>query len=115
MCPICGTPLELSSSPQAERQRALIRRLIDRGETKSEIKDALVSEYGPEVLAVPSDDGFELTAWLVPPALLVVAGGAIAFGLWRRPGGAREGTGAPPAPEPAEASRLERELRSYDL
>jgi cytochrome c-type biogenesis protein CcmH len=34
MCPICGTPLNLAAAPQAERERAFIRRLIARGETK---------------------------------------------------------------------------------
>ncbi|MGZ5336216.1 MAG: cytochrome c-type biogenesis protein, partial [Solirubrobacterales bacterium] len=46
MCPICGTLLELSEAPQAERQRDLIRRLIAQGRSKEEIKEALVAEYG---------------------------------------------------------------------
>ena len=46
MCPICGTLLELSDSPQAEREVAFIRRRIAAGQTKSQIKDALVAEYG---------------------------------------------------------------------
>ena len=66
MCPICGTPLNLAAAPQAERERAFIRRLIARGQSKEEIKDALVREYGPEVLATPESDGFDLAAWAVP-------------------------------------------------
>jgi hypothetical protein len=62
MCPICGTPLNLAAAPQAERERAYIRRLIARGRTKDEIKDALVREYGPEVLATPESEGFDLAA-----------------------------------------------------
>ena len=53
MCPICGTLLELSSSPQAERERAFIRREIAKGRSKQQIEDTLVAEYGNEVLAVP--------------------------------------------------------------
>ena len=34
MCPICGTPLELSASPQADRERAYIRHEIAKGKTK---------------------------------------------------------------------------------
>src|SRR5215210_6273480 len=43
MCTICGTLLAESQSPQADRERALIRRLIARGKDKDEIKDALVT------------------------------------------------------------------------
>ena len=50
MCTICGTLLEESQSPQADRERALIRKLIARGEDKDQIKDAIVAEYGPRVL-----------------------------------------------------------------
>ena len=60
MCPICGTTLQLSQSPQAERERAFIQDLIAQGATKDEVKDALVAEYGPEVLATPDTEGFDL-------------------------------------------------------
>jgi cytochrome c-type biogenesis protein CcmH/NrfF len=110
MCPICGTPLEHSQAPQAERQRALIRRLIDDGRSKDEIKDALVAEYGEEVLAVPGDEGFELTAWIVPLAAIALAAGAIAWLLLRRP---REPAAVPPL-DPSDAERLERELAEED-
>ena len=61
--------------------------------TKEQIKDALVAEFGPEVLAVPEAGGFDLAAWLVPGAVIAVAGGAIFIGLrrWRREGGGRDG------------------------
>jgi cytochrome c-type biogenesis protein CcmH len=111
MCPICGTPLEHSQAPQAERQRALIRRLIARGATKDEVKNALVAEYGEEVLAVPDDEGFELTAWVLPPAALLLAAGAIAVLLVRR---RREAAVQPPALDPADAERLERDLAESD-
>jgi len=111
MCPICGTPLEHSQAPQADRERALIRRLIAAGRTKEEIKDALVAEYGEEVLAVPDDEGFELTAWVVPPLALALAAGTIAWLLWRRP---REPPEGPPGLDPGDAERLERELAEGD-
>jgi cytochrome c-type biogenesis protein CcmH len=84
MCPVCGTVLEHAFAPQAERERELIRTLIAQGKTKDEIKDALVAEYGEDVLAVPDDEGFDLAAWVLPIAGFVAA--AIAMGLWfRRP------------------------------
>jgi len=118
MCPICGTLLELSNAPQAERQRALIDRLIAAGETKAEIKDALVAQYGSEVLALPEGSGFNLSAYLVPAIGFVLAAVALAIGIarWRRAGG-RSGP-QPPAntgPEGEEAERLDADLARYDL
>ena len=67
MCVVCGVPLELATeAPQAQAEREFIRRLIDQGRTKEEVKDALVAEYGENVLAVPGTDGFDLAAWVVP-------------------------------------------------
>jgi cytochrome c-type biogenesis protein CcmH len=73
MCVVCGTPLNLSESPQADRERAYIRRLIDQGDSKAQIKDKLKAQYGPAVLALPQDSGFDLAAYVVPIALFVVA------------------------------------------
>jgi cytochrome c-type biogenesis protein CcmH len=119
MCPICGTALNLSGAPQADRERAFIRRQIAAGKTKEEIKDALVAQYGTEVLAEPPKSGFDLTAWLVPLAGILLAAVAIATGLWRWRGAGRDG-GGPPSPggpplEPAEAERLDADLARYDL
>jgi cytochrome c-type biogenesis protein CcmH len=117
MCPICGTLLELAESPQALRQRALVKRLIAAGKTKDEIKDALVAQYGREVLALPGGSGFDLSAYLVPAIGFAAAAVALAIGVgrWRRNGGIQ-----PPGPAPAEqsgedAKRLETDLRRYDL
>jgi len=78
MCPICGVSLELATeAPQAQQEREFIRTLIAEGLTKDEIKDRLVAEYGSEVLATPEAEGFDLAAWLVPGAAIVIAGGAI--------------------------------------
>lgn len=114
MCTVCGTTLELSESPQAERERALIRRLIDRGLDKEEIKDALVEEYGRDVLAVPEGEGFELTAWVVPIAgLLLAVGAIIAFLLARRR--AAPAAAPPGQPAAADARRLSEDMSRYDL
>ena len=119
MCPICGTALNLSGAPQADRERAFIRRQIAAGKTKDEIKDELVAEYGTQVLAEPPKSGFDLTAWLVPGAAIMLAAVAIGLGLrrWRR--AARDAGGPPPGGgpplDPAEAERLDADLARYDL
>ena len=116
MCPICGTPLNLAAAPQAERERAFIRRLIAEGRSKEEIKDALVREYGPEVLATPEGGGFDLAAWLVPGAGLLLAAAALAIGVrhWRRrPDTGPDDRGA--EPDAADSERLRSDLARYDL
>ena len=46
MCVECGTALNVSTSPVADREREFIRRRIAEGKSKAEIKAALVEEYG---------------------------------------------------------------------
>jgi cytochrome c-type biogenesis protein CcmH len=116
MCPICGTPLNLAAAPQAERERAFIRRLIARGETKEEIKDALVREYGPEVLATPEGEGFDLAAWAVPAGGLLLAALALVIGVRRWRGrGREESPQEADELEPSDRERLRSDLARYDL
>lgn len=117
MCPICGTLLELSEAPQAERQRVLVAELIAMGKTKDEIKDELVAEYGPQVLALPRGSGFELSAYLVPAIAFAVAVLALALGIrrWRRGGPRGRDQGAKHRPSAEDAEKLEADLARYDL
>lgn len=86
MCPTCGTALSLSESPLADRMRVFIQRQIDAGRSKEAIKDRLVEQFGPEVLATPPREGFSLTAYLVPLAAFTLAAVSMAFALTRRRG-----------------------------
>jgi cytochrome c-type biogenesis protein CcmH len=118
MCPICGTLLELSDSPQAQRERVFIAKLAAEGRSRSQIKDALVAQYGPAVLALPKGSGFDLSAYLVPIVALLVAIPALAFSVarWRRDGRrAGEGRTRDPGPSDEDAERLEADLSRYDL
>ena len=104
MCPVCGTLLELAESPQAQREKAFVSRLVAEGKSKDEIKDALVAEYGTEVLALPQGSGFDLSAYLVPIVAFVIAVIALAIGVlrWRRAGAAHD------REEPAAGERPQR-------
>ena len=120
MCPVCGTALNLSFSPQADRERAFIRHEIAQGKTEDEIIDDLVAQYGTAVLAEPPKSGFDLTAWLVPGIAIIIAAIAIAFGLrrWRHAGRKLEEKAATNGNEPlddAERERLDSDLARYDL
>jgi cytochrome c-type biogenesis protein CcmH len=119
MCPVCGTLLELAESPQALREKAFVSRLVAEGRSKDEIKDALVAEYGTEVLALPQGSGFDLSAYLVPVVAFVIAVIALTLGVlrWRRAGAARERE-EPPAvagPSAEDSERLDADLARYDL
>jgi cytochrome c-type biogenesis protein CcmH len=79
VCPVCETTLDQSNAPVAERMKLYIRERIAAGDTEREIKDALVREFGPGVLATPEKSGFGLLAWLLP--LVVLAVGAVVVGF----------------------------------
>ncbi len=77
VCPVCETTLDQSNAPIAEKMKLFIRTRIAAGDSEQEIKDALVAQFGSDVLAKPPNGGFGLLAWLLPLAAL--AGGAIAL------------------------------------
>jgi cytochrome c-type biogenesis protein CcmH len=113
MCPVCDTTLDQSSSPAAQQIKAVISARIAAGDSKQEIKDLLVAQYGTKILAAPPKKGFNLLAWLLPIFLLL--GGAIVLGLlaWRWSHTREPG---PPAAQlsPALERRVDEELARYD-
>ena len=121
ICPTCQTTLELSNAPVADRMRAFIRERIAAGDTKSEIKAALVEQFGEAVLAAPPKKGFNLLAWVLPLAGAALALGLLAFALVRwsrvRPEAAEpvaaSANGGPPL-DPELERRLDEELARYD-
>ena len=114
VCPVCETTLDQSSAPIAEKMKAFIRVRIAAGDSEQQIKDALVAEFGPEVLAKPPDGGFGLLAWLLPLAALV--GGAVAVGFLIRSWSRRRGPAlASDDPLDPQLERLvDEELARYD-
>ena len=115
MCVECGTALNVSTSTVADQERAFIRTQIALGKDKQEVKDALVEEFGPGVLADPPSSGFDLAAYLVPALLALLGVAGIAD---RRAALAPPGRRPPPdAGEPLgdeDARRLDAELAAYD-
>lgn len=83
VCPTCNTTLDQSNAPIALRMKAFIARRIAAGDTKSEIKDQLVAQFGRGVLAAPEREGFDLLAWVVPIAVLLLGSLLLAALLWR--------------------------------
>ena len=117
MCVTCKIPLNVAQSPQSDRERAFIQELINQGEDEAQIKRALVAQYGPAVLALPSAHGFDLAAYLVPVAVVLALVGLLAALLPRWRAQAREQsapTSAVPSLDAADAARLESDLSRFD-
>jgi cytochrome c-type biogenesis protein CcmH len=117
VCPVCETTLDQSNAPIAMKMKAFIRARIAAGDSEQQIKDALVAEFGPEVLAKPPGGGFGLLAWLLP--LVALLGGAVVVGLLIRSWSRRRDVASTPSDEDAELDpQLERlvdeELARFD-
>jgi cytochrome c-type biogenesis protein CcmH len=114
MCPVCpGETLEQSNSPAAQQVERFISTRIAAGDSKEEIKDRLVAEYGPQILAAPRKEGFDLLAWVLPLVGGLVGALLLGFAAWRW------SRGREPAPEPGRLDpelerRLDRELAQLD-
>ena len=113
MCPVCGTTLDQSESPAAQQIKRLITARIAAGDTKSQIKARLVSEYGKAILAAPEHKGFGLLAWWLPVAGILAGAAALAVGAWRW-SRAREREPDTPRLDPALERRLDDELSHWD-
>lgn len=116
MCVSCNVPLNVAESPQADAQKAELRRLVDSGLNKQEVKDALVDQYGSRVLALPKDDGFGIVVYVVPIAVGLALLGLIALLLprWRRRGAHDAPPVASPTVSAADSRRLDADLQRYD-
>jgi cytochrome c-type biogenesis protein CcmH len=113
MCPVCGTTLDQSDSPAAQQIKRLIATRIAAGDTKSQIKARLVSEYGQAILAAPEHKGFGLLAWWLPIGGIVLAAVVLGAGAWRW-SHAREREPDGPQLDPALERRLDDELAHWD-
>ena len=84
------------------------------GKGREEILTYFSTKYGEKILSAPTTTGFNLVAWVMPFAMVLIAGAVIVVvsRRWRRP--------APPPPtsqpsvDDARRARLEAELDRFD-
>jgi cytochrome c-type biogenesis protein CcmH len=100
-----------------EQIRGVIAAKIQEGWDKPRIVALLVRNYGEQLLAAPTKEGFNLTAWVTP--FLAIGAAALAISLVLRQW-ALHHPRVPASPSAREAdddpyvARLEEELRRYD-
>ena len=115
MCPTCKSTLDQSTAPIADRIRHFISARIAAGDTKSEIKQKLVDQFGAAVLAEPSKHGFNLLAWVLP--FVGIGLGALVLGWlawrWSRRREPAPAAAGPPL-DPEVERRVDDELARFD-
>ncbi|MBI2305041.1 MAG: cytochrome c-type biogenesis protein CcmH [Chloroflexi bacterium] len=65
-----------------DQMLASIRSAVNKGNSKEAIIQMLVAQYGEQVLAAPTKEGFNLTAWVIPFAAILL-GAALIYLLLR--------------------------------
>jgi cytochrome c-type biogenesis protein CcmH/NrfF len=121
MCPTCTVPLDQSDAPAANRIRVFIAERIRAGDSRSEIMDKLVAQFGPGIRAAPAASGFGLLAWVLPLVALFGGGAVVGVYAWRwsrsrEPAPARgspQQNGRAPL-DPEVERRLEEELARFE-
>jgi cytochrome c-type biogenesis protein CcmH len=119
MCVACHEALNVAQSQESFSERAYLRQLIARGLNTSQIRSQFVAAYGPAVLASPPASGFNLTIYILPPAIVVIGAVSLAIALprWRRrtraAGGGGPRPGNSPALSPDDARRLDEDLARH--
>jgi len=113
VCPTCKTTLDQSDAPVAQRMKAYVADRVRACASKDEIKEELVAQFGRGVLAEPPRSGFDLLAWVLPIAGLLLAAVAVAFLAWRWSRVRTEPDDAEPL-DPELERRLDAELARFE-
>ena len=119
VCTTCHEPVDESVSPLAQQMKAEIRRQIAAGWSKSRIENYFVAALGPQALGVPRSSGFDLLAWLLPFAAILLGAGAVGVGAraWLRDRDDPDpdpGTTAAWSLAPSLERRVDQELARFD-
>lgn len=83
-CLVCqNQSIDASDAQLAKDLRLLVRERIAAGDSDDAVRDFLVARYGEFVLLRPRAHGVGLILWVLPLALLLIAGGGL-FMVFRR-------------------------------
>ena len=104
---------------KADRVRAEIAARLDGGETPQQVLKSYVDEYGEQILAAPTREGFNLVGWLLPFGAVFLAGIVLIIVLrrWARVPWSEAPLLAPldsgtasPSPDPSFLKRVQEEM-----
>lgn len=98
--------------PDSDRMITELRTQLTTGLPDSGVFNWFVGKYGPTVLAAPLRGGFDIVAWIVPFAVLLlgIGGVILVLRLWgRRPPPGGPPAGLQPPADPAVRDRIRRE------
>ncbi len=89
---------------KADQVRADVASRLDSGQSSGQVLQAYVDEYGEQILAAPTREGFNLVGWLTPFAALLAGAALLLFVLrrWSRVPW-REAPLVPPLPATGQA------------
>ena len=107
--------VSVHQSPAADEVRKDVRLRLAAGETREQILNAYVAQYGKRILVEPPAEGFDLALYVLPPLLLVLSAALVVVLIRRfsrRP--ALVADVAPPVAAGAYDARLDDELRDLD-
>ncbi len=112
ICPVCqGESVASSPATIAQQMRGVIRQQLQEGESEQQVIQYFKDRYGPQIVWTPQWQGFDLVAWLVPIALLLLGVVILFYVLrsWR----AAVPANPPPGANPLSPDNEEVELDSY--
>ena len=117
IAPCCfSQQVSLHQSEAAAEVRRDIRRRLSAGQSREQILDAYVAQYGKRILVEPPAEGFDTILYVLPPLGLILTA-ALTIVLVRR-FAARGQVAAPAAPagivDQAYSAVLDDELRDLD-
>ncbi|RMH71251.1 MAG: cytochrome c-type biogenesis protein CcmH [Gemmatimonadetes bacterium] len=116
LAPCCWrSPIADHESDIAMTMRREVNQMAEEGKSKDEIVDFYIAEYGSQILSIPTREGFNMVAWIMPVIMLVLGVIMVILILlyWRRQTTAA--TSAMPVVESISSEmdeRIEQELRA---
>lgn len=84
-CPTCTGLSVLESDAKFSLQiKDIVKEQVEAGKSKDEILQYFTERYGPWILRSPPAKGFNVLAWLLPIAALLLGPPLVWFFVWRK-------------------------------
>jgi cytochrome c-type biogenesis protein CcmH len=117
IAPCCWSqPVSQHYSEVADQIRREVLAMVEAGKSRDEILDFYVAKYGERILATPRAKGFNVLAYILPWAALVLGAGLLIALLrkLRSPAPVQVPETLPPASDSRYDAIIEKELRDLD-